>query len=480
MIFDDVVCINCGSTLHKAGSDWMIGLKRPIEATVSTSPTGDKRCPSCNAGMGSDDVLCINCGWRREAAESGTVGSVTAGPTRRRRIRILPALLGASVVIVGIAVMLRNEREWSDGAPRETTTDRADTEDGKETQHTALEAEGHAGLSIGELYEEAKKGDTEARDAYIQGMLRMSRSEDAAEAALGAECLGELYLFGEIVPRDLEKARKWCMRAAEAGRADAQYNLGVMFRDGTEVAQDFARAAQFFQQAAKAGNIGAQHNLGVMYIEGHGVARDPVKAGQFFLQAAQAGNIDAQHSLGLMYIEGHGVARDPVKAGQFFLQAARAGHIGAQHNLGLMYSEGTGTRRDYGKARFWYEKAASQGYTSSQHNLGLMFIFAHGVRQNLTTAEQWFQRELEAGNESGRNGLLFLSQVKLFYSYDDVERKNPECDWYVNRRRYAQPAWGINYEIVRDDGGFVTSNWVANGKYDDPSPSLASELRSAR
>ena len=58
---------------------------------------------------------------------------------------------------------------------------------------------------------------------------------------------------------------KWYRLAAEQGYADAQNNLGVMYRKGQGVPQDDKTAVKWYRLAAEQGNADAQYNLGLMY-----------------------------------------------------------------------------------------------------------------------------------------------------------------------------------------------------------------------
>ena len=58
---------------------------------------------------------------------------------------------------------------------------------------------------------------------------------------------------------------------AEAGDAEAQYNLGVMYHQGLGVEHDFREAVKWYQKAADQGYENGQSNLGVMYGMGKGV-----------------------------------------------------------------------------------------------------------------------------------------------------------------------------------------------------------------
>jgi TPR repeat protein len=60
---------------------------------------------------------------------------------------------------------------------------------------------------------------------------------------------------------------RWYRKAAEQGFAEAQCNLGVMYRLGRGVPQDDAEAMRWYRKAAKQGNAQAQNGLIIMYEE---------------------------------------------------------------------------------------------------------------------------------------------------------------------------------------------------------------------
>ena len=59
---------------------------------------------------------------------------------------------------------------------------------------------------------------------------------------------------------------------AEAGDAEAQYALGVMYANGQGVPQDDTEAGRWYRLAADQGLAEAQYNLGVMYANGNGTS----------------------------------------------------------------------------------------------------------------------------------------------------------------------------------------------------------------
>ncbi|MES1981462.1 MAG: tetratricopeptide repeat protein [Pseudomonadota bacterium] len=81
---------------------------------------------------------------------------------------------------------------------------------------------------------------------------------------------------------------------AERGIAQAQFNLGVMYRQGQGVPQDDKTAVMWWTKAAEQGHVEAQDNLGLRYGRGQGVAQDWVQAYKWFSLAAAAGNETAK------------------------------------------------------------------------------------------------------------------------------------------------------------------------------------------
>jgi TPR repeat protein len=73
---------------------------------------------------------------------------------------------------------------------------------------------------------------------------------------------------------------------AEAGDAEDQYALGVMYDYGIGVPQDEAEAVRWYRLAADQGYADAQYFLGFMYGTGQGVPQDYVQAHMWYNLAA--------------------------------------------------------------------------------------------------------------------------------------------------------------------------------------------------
>ena len=86
-------------------------------------------------------------------------------------------------------------------------------------------------------------------------------------------------------------------RAAEAGSAQASFNLGELYRAGKGVPQDYRQAAEWFRRAAEAGFAPARFHLAVLAFNGVGVPRDRERARALVEQAAAQGLPQARRAL---------------------------------------------------------------------------------------------------------------------------------------------------------------------------------------
>ena len=155
-------------------------------------------------------------------------------------------------------------------------------------------------------------------------------------------------------------------REAEAGDAEAQFILGLMYADGEGVPQDSAKAVEWWQKAAAQGHAAPQYNLGLSYAHGEGVPQDSAKAVKWWQKAAAQGHAAAQNNLGVRYFNGDGVPQDSAKAVEWWQKAAAQGDALAQFSLGGSYWLGNGVSKNHVLAYAWLNLSAAQGEDSAK------------------------------------------------------------------------------------------------------------------
>ena len=143
---------------------------------------------------------------------------------------------------------------------------------------------------------------------------------------------------------------------ADAGDAQAQFNLAIMYHNGQGTEPDAAKAIAYCTLAADNDIPPAQHYLGYLLMDEEIGTPNPEKAAHYWQRAAEHGIDDAQYQLGSLYTQGIGVPQDTDTAADWYEAAALQGHAPAQYNLGVLYANA----KQYTHARHWWNKAQAQ------------------------------------------------------------------------------------------------------------------------
>ncbi len=101
------------------------------------------------------------------------------------------------------------------------------------------------------------------------GIILLSAVPDFADTAAG------LVAFKN---RDYHRAFQEWKASADAGQAEAEFDLGLLYAQGLGVRRDLTEAARWYRKSADQGNAEAQFALGQMYSRGWGVPRDDADA----------------------------------------------------------------------------------------------------------------------------------------------------------------------------------------------------------
>ncbi|HLH97048.1 MAG TPA: tetratricopeptide repeat protein [Xanthobacteraceae bacterium] len=214
----------------------------------------------------------------------------------------------------------------------------------------------------------------------------------AVAAARGDSLPGaaELHRGVEALYRkDYPAALRWFTSAADKGNANAEFNIGFMYKNGTGVPQDYARAILWFRAAAAKGNVPALDRLGQMFYDGTGVKQDYVEAMDWSRAAAAKSFIPSDLRIADMYLLGEGVAKDSAQ-GLRWLKKATDEPLDAQEGIddqmanrwkakarflvGNSYENGTGTEKNIAEAINWYRSAAALGSAEAQAKLAQLNV----------------------------------------------------------------------------------------------------------
>ncbi|MBQ7854863.1 MAG: SEL1-like repeat protein [Muribaculaceae bacterium] len=231
--------------------------------------------------------------------------------------------------------------------------------------------------------------------SWSKDLEKKAKSGDVAAQVT----VGNTYLNGDGVEKNLKKATKWFYLAAKAGNKEAE-NALLSFH------------SKELEKYAKEGNAEAQFCVGEFYYNGTDVEKDLKKAAQWYDMAvaqehekartkllsfyskeleklAKSGDAQAQYEVGMDYLEGNGVKKNSETAAKWLNLAQTQGHKKARTKLLSFYSKEL-------------EKLAKNGDAQAQYEVGMDYLEGNGVKKSSETAAKWFYKAKLQGHEDAK------------------------------------------------------------------------------
>mmetsp|Transcript_25600 Transcript_25600/g.58157 ORF Transcript_25600/g.58157 Transcript_25600/m.58157 type:complete len:708 (+) Transcript_25600:93-2216(+) len=231
--------------------------------------------------------------------------------------------------------------------------------------------------------------------------------------------LGESYLTGAGVARNLTLGLELINQAAELGDPDAQYNMGILhsslFEDNATFVQNEALSVLYLYAASTSGHTGALMSMGYRHMEGYGVPKSCSTAALNYVEVAK--QVTEVYSVGMPQavelIRLNLPEKNDRKAAHtelyLYMQMAEAGDVGVAAAVGKRYLLGIeGFKQNYKKALQYLKIAADQNHGGALALLGYTHCLGLGVRQNLDTAYSFFVSASLQSDPYGHNGLGYI------------------------------------------------------------------------
>lgn len=216
---------------------------------------------------------------------------------------------------------------------------------------------------------------------------------------------------------------------ADAGDAEAQYQLGICYAQGKGVEKNLAQSARYWLLAGKQQHAYALIYLGKLFEKGVGVPQDFGKAFQCYQSACTKNIAEAQFCLAMLYLQGLGVAQDEEQAVQLLHQSAEQQYQPAIQSLQQLknkdenldnntvaaercFHQGVeNLQTNIAEAVSHFAKSAQQNFAKAQYNLGLAYLFSlGGMAQDKTLAIENLQKSAEQDFRPAHFVLAWLYQ----------------------------------------------------------------------
>ncbi|MCV0424212.1 MAG: SEL1-like repeat protein [Roseibium sp.] len=266
--------------------------------------------------------------------------------------------------------------------------------------------------------------------------------------------LGDLYLDGDLVTADPEKAFSFFEQAAELGSETAAVNIGLMMIDGNGTSHDINGGIALLSEAAGNGNGRALMALGNIYRTGsaEGVDIDAARSFDYYKRAADGGNIAASLITARMMIDGEGTPATPKRGYEIAHQLAEANDPSALLLMGDIHLTGIADLLppDPVKAYEAYSLASQAGSTTGRKQTALMLIRGEGVGQDPDAGLGILQEMAKAGDASA---MYSLGQLYENGSENAVSANLPKAfEYYKNAAAADDPSSKLRMAYMLIEG----------------------------
>ncbi|WP_440183567.1 TIR domain-containing protein [Barnesiella intestinihominis] len=308
--------------------------------------------------------------------------------------------------------------------------------------------------------------------------------------------MGELYLFGEVIPANLTKAISCFTAASEQGYGKASYWLGRLHTDGIgQLEKDTQKAMNYYRKAIEQGYEEARewmeqlqknlvdetitdieipqdksdeelykdaknalekaqfktayayfsyltqrnhaesfNELGDMYFYGRGMAINQAKALELYKKAAALDSVYGFFNVGFLYWNGPEEIQDPEQALQYLKKAAQMGYTYALSFIGDIYRTGPEELIDYVEAKRYYQKGVDVNEINAIKGMALLYLLGQGVTQNNAMGAFYLKKAADKGNAWA------MYHLGRLYYYGEGIPRNPKL-----ALDYLQMAYDANY-----------------------------------
>jgi hypothetical protein len=184
---------------------------------------------------------------------------------------------------------------------------------------------------------------------------------------------------GKGIAKSAEQAMQWYRKSAVQNYPMALYDMASLYEAGEGVPKDQTQADELYHLAflghkrlADAGAAEEQESVGLMYSRGKGIQQSDLQANAWFEKSADQGYASAQMSLAVAYLQGTGVPKDADKAYAWLRKAADQGDPTGEFLVGVAFQMGLSVSPDHTEAAKWFGKAIADGSEEAQRQLDLM------------------------------------------------------------------------------------------------------------
>ncbi len=207
-------------------------------------------------------------------------------------------------------------------------------------------------------------------------------------------CIASAYQLRRGTDKNPAEAKRWFLRAAEAGSTAGMVRLGLLLKH-PESPETHTAAVGWFRKAASLGSASGMVWMGFACREGCGIPENHEEAARWFIRAYEAGDTHAAVHAGSVY---SGYMKRPELGLPWYLLAAEAGHTDSHIELAMLYDTPGSPCHNAAEAVKWFTKVAAENRGSTAR--AMIALARHsrdgdGMPQSKEVAMRWLHKVME-------------------------------------------------------------------------------------
>jgi TPR repeat protein len=238
-----------------------------------------------------------------------------------------------------------------------------------------------------------------------------------------------------ILEKDKQKAKEKEPELAERFTGKSKNTLGQEVEIANNVPEfienkgrtviDVDSNLALLQREANAGNADAQYQLGRMYDAGDKLERDRQKAVTWYTSAANQGHAESQYRLAIAYLYGIAVPKNTSMGESWLTKAANQNHPVAKEMLPI-YMANRSANVSTSIALSWYLEKVVKGDPDGQFGIGNMYENGWGIYANNAEAKKWFTAARSAGSGEAERHMRQLKAIAASNDPDPPPESRPK------------------------------------------------------
>ncbi|MCJ2017145.1 hypothetical protein MKK84_06860 [Methylobacterium sp. E-065] len=216
------------------------------------------------------------------------------------------------------------------------------------------------------------------------------RAAEAGKAEAQAN-VGWLRMRGIGCERDRAEAHRWLTAAAAHDISQAALGLAEYYGAADAADQDLGQCVHWAKKASELGNASGSHRYGLALRDGAGIERDLPEAERYFTLAVEQGHPTAAYDGAVLALARNPSGGEVQALIERLRLCAKRNHIPSAMLLADLYGRGDRLQPDIREVAHWYRVAADLGDVQAQFMIGCFYARGEGVGLDLKHAARCFE-----------------------------------------------------------------------------------------